>query len=63
MRKQATDYDVLERLWELSRLERRPTPDQEKEFSELKEKFERRLEKSFELEEKTLRLARYLKAA
>ena len=63
MRNQATDYDVLKRLWELSRLDQKPTVDQEKEFSRLKGRLERRLEKSLELEEKTVRLARFLKAA
>jgi hypothetical protein len=63
MNQEKTDLHVLKRMWELSRLENAPTTDQVKEFSQLKEKLERRLEKSLELEDRTRRLARYLKAA
>jgi hypothetical protein len=63
MEKEKTDFDVLKRLWELSRLEQTPTIDQKKEFFELKDEFEQRLEKSLSLEERTRRLARCLKAA
>jgi hypothetical protein len=57
------DFVVLKRLWDLSRLEHRPTADQEKEFVALKDTLERGLEKSLALEDRTRRLARYLKAA
>jgi hypothetical protein len=63
MEKGKTDFDVLKRLWELSRLEQTPTDQQDKEFSQLKDELEHRLEKSVSLEEKTSRLVRYLKAA
>lgn len=63
MEKELTDLRLLKRLWALSRLEQKPTADQEKEFFRLKSDFEQRLEKSLELEKKTLRLARFLKAA
>jgi hypothetical protein len=63
MEKEQTDFDVLKRLWELSRLEQTPTIDHKKEFVELKDEFEQRLEKSLALEERTRRLARCLKAA
>ncbi len=63
MEKERTDFDVLERLLELSRLEQTPTTDQENEFSELTGKLERRFEKSLAFEDRTRRLARYLRAA
>jgi hypothetical protein len=63
MGREEADLSVLNRLWELSRLEKMPTADQRKEFSKLKGQFERRLEKSLELEKRTRRLARYLRAA
>ena len=63
MKNETTDYDVLQKLLELSRLEQAPTPEQEKAFSELKDEFSRSVNKSLELEDRTRRLARYLKAA
>jgi len=58
-----TDLDVLKRLSELSKLEQKPTPRQKKEFIRLKGELERRLEESLALEERTIRLVRFLKAA
>jgi hypothetical protein len=63
MEEAATDADVLNRLWELSRLEHPPTAREEREFALLKYQLERSLERSMVLEERTKRLVRYLKAA
>ena len=57
------DMDLLNRLLELSRLEKTPTAAQEKEFSRLQSEMALRLKKSMEIEDKTRRLLRYLKAA
>ena len=57
------DFNMLSRLWELSRMEQVPTAAQEKEFSELSNKLERKLQQSLVLEDKTLKLVKYLKAA
>jgi len=62
-KKQARDLDLLKRLWTLSCLEQKPTAAQKKEFAKLTGEYQQRLRKLLVLEDRTLRLARYLKAA
>jgi hypothetical protein len=63
MEQEIADFYVLERLLVLSRLERTPTADEEKEHCQLQDELKCRLANSISLEGRTTRLVRYLKAA